>query len=66
MWNPKAMFGKKEKWEERKGRREKLRENKKLGCLVRGKNSDKKKYMGPTKNASPKLERKHERKFDWL
>ena len=39
----KAMFCKKEKWEERKGRGEKWRENEKLGCLVGGKNREKRK-----------------------
>ena len=66
------MFGKKEKGEERKDRGEKWRENKKLGCLVGGKNREKRKLeriknmWGPPKTHPPKLERKHERKFDWL
>ena len=66
------MFGKKEKWEERKDKGEKWRENKKLGCLVEGKNREKRKLerrknmWGPPKTHSPKLERKYERKLDWL
>ena len=52
------MFGKKEKWEERKGIGEKWRENKKLRYLVGGENREnrkKKKYVGPTKNLSPQI-----------
>ena len=45
------MFGKKEKWEERKGKGEKWRENKKLKCLVGGKRKLKrrKNMWGPPK-----------------
>ena len=65
------MSGKKEKWEERNGRWEKWRESEKLGCLVGGKNGEKrkvgaqKKYVGPTKNESPQIGEKKWEKF-WL
>ena len=57
------MFDKKEKWSERNGR-EKWRENKKLRCLVGGKNSKKRKLdrrksmWGSPKAYPPKLEKK--------
>ena len=65
----KGVSGKKEKWDEIKGRREKWRENEKLGCLIGGKNWEKKKRRERKKCGAhkkmnlPKLERKSERKI---
>ena len=52
------MFGKKEKWGERKGRGKKWIKNKKLECLVGGKNREKKKICGVHQKLIPQIKEK--------
>ena len=59
------MFGKKEKWDERKDRGENWRENKKLGCLVRGKNREKRKLERRKKKICG-AHKKLKEKIGWL